>query len=204
MKRTAVCLAAALGVVLPSCGGSVPTCNIVARPTTQPDVVSKPNWFGRVVSDPLGWSLGGPYPYRSRRAVVAVGGRLFATDARTKRFGWCGRPASDPTGCSAFVSLRRPGLAAWVLLTQTARDRAVGRTGLPVLAEATIWKVRSTSIVLSNGVELGLGRTFADRLARHRHLRDQLEGPQKGSTQLYVDARNGEVLDAVQGTVGCA
>jgi hypothetical protein len=91
-----------------------------------------------------------------------------------------------------------------VLLATEGRAVFGGPVVLRVIADATIWRVEAASIVLSHGIALGFGRNFAQLLDKDRDLRAELEGPQTASPLLYLDARTGEVLDAVKQSAGCA
>jgi hypothetical protein len=92
-----------------------------------------------------------------------------------------------------------------MLLAQPANTILPTDRGRFELVGVTVWQVRTASIVLSDGVQLRIGRNFANRLKRSDRLgsglRRSLEGRQIATT-VYVDRQNGEVLDVRFG--GCA
>ena len=196
MKRIVCLVVAAMCFGTASCN-HVPVCGAIPP---KPERIRSPRFFGRVTADPRGWIFASN---GSSRALIVVGGKSLATDPSTERLGYCGSP-SDPTRCAAFVGLRRPGVAAWILLA-TPSSSTTTEKGRFEIADVMVWKVRTSSVVLSQGVELRFGRTFANTLKRSDALgyglRRSLEGRQV-AMRLYVDPRSGEVLDAVGG--GCA
>ena len=196
MRWVVVGLVSAMALL--GCGSGTPSCGMKPK---QPTAVRSATFFGRVTADPRGWTIG---QNGSARAHIVVGGRELATDAQTERLGYCGAPF-DPKRCSAFVGVRRPGVADWVLLAQPRRFPPAGEQGRLEIYGVTVWKVQTTSLVLSEGVELRFGQIFAAKLRSTNGmtygLRRELEGRQVGTT-LWIDAHSGEVLDA--GVGGCA
>lgn len=201
MKRIAFAFVVVLALGTASCR-ETPGCNLRETSPAKPAAVSKPSFFGAVNADPRRWTTA--TAPRSGKALITVGDRQFATDSRTKRIGFCAPrlAAPTPSRCAAFVALRRPGVAAWVLLATKTPYSAAGKGRLEIPA-VMVWKIRRSSLVLSKGVELAYGRSFSKRL-ESSDLQAQLEGPQTEGALLYVDAHTGEVLDAVRQTIGCA
>jgi hypothetical protein len=119
---------------------------------------------------------------------------MLTINARTERIGGCVR--EPPNGCAAFIGLRRPGVAAWVLLA----NRPV-QSGPPPSAVTqyevdgvNIWKVDAESLILSEGVALQVDASFLN-----------VSASKQGHpivTALVVDAQSGHVVGATLG--GCA
>jgi len=195
MNRAVTFLVAGLCLGMSACD-RVPGCG--ANPP-KPDVVRSVDFYGRVTADSSGWTIGRNVP----EARVVVGGRTVVVDAETERLGYCAN-AYLSRRCAAYVGLRRPGVAAWMLLAQLANSVSGVNRGRFEVTGVLVWKLRARSMVLSQGVELRFGRTFADVLERTdsqgNTRRDAFKGPQVSPT-LYIDPRTGEVLDVFFG--GC-
>lgn len=195
MDRAVTFLVAGLCLGMSACD-RVPGCG--TKPS-KPKVVRSVDFYGRVTGDSRRWTIGRNVP----EARIVVGGRSVVVDVETERFGYCAN-AYLSRRCAAYVGLRRPGVAAWVLLAQPAQSVGGVNRGRFEVTGVLVWKLRARSMVLSQGVELRFGRTFADVLERTdsqgNTRRDSFEGPQVSPT-LYVDPRTGEVLDVLFG--GC-
>src|SRR4051794_21839145 len=173
----------------PGCGTNPP----------EPKVIRSVAFYGRITADPRRWTIGQNHNLTDARVVV--GGRTITVDEETERFGYCAN-TSLARRCAAFLGLRRPGVAAWMLLAQPARSvRGVDRGRFEVTG-VRVWKLRARSMVLSEGIELRFGQTFASTLDRTdsqgNTRRDWFDGPQVSPT-LYIDPRSGEVLDVLVG-----
>jgi len=193
--RAALITALALCVGVAACQGF--SCNIPSVTPTKPAQVRTPSFFGRITADHLGWTGGRSV---STLGAVEVAGHRFAVDQQTERLGVCPPAASGP--CLAWVGLRRPGHAAWVLIPHPAILRP--HQGLLEVEPVLVWQVLPSSMVLSNGIELRLSRTLAS--ARRRNgLHDGVQGPQsRDGGALFVNPRTGEVVAAGIGLPGCA
>jgi hypothetical protein len=195
-----VAIAAVVGAITASCG-SMPQCGTTSVAPGKPSVVSRPSFFGTVTADRVGWTRGrsseGPSP-------VTVTGHRFTIDRVTTVSGRC--PALRAGSCAAFVGLRRPGVAAWVLIATP--QRVPDEHGRLQITPVLVWKVLPSALILSTGIQLHFGRTLASVLNTSpfntglRYGTQRRQDPTAGS--LYVDPRTGEVLDAHVGIRGCA
>ena len=161
-------------------------------------------FFGRVTADPRRWALSPGSPAQAR---MVIAGHTVETDTGTQRLGYCSAESSafDPTACAAYVGMRTPGVAAWVLLASRPRARIASQPGRLEVLGTTVWKVDGNSLVLSEGVRLPLGTAFARKLeasgSSAHSARSRLESDSVGAT-IWIDPHTGEVLDA--GANGCA
>jgi hypothetical protein len=160
----------------------------------KPEQIRTVTSFGRVTADPTQWILG-----RNATPVArfAVAGHSYSVDHNTERLGSC--TGVGLTTCFAYVGVAQTDVLAWVLLAQPPiPGKASVPTGELTISDGPVWKVRSSSVVLSDGVELPYGSAFAAKLdqpAGPNHLRQALEGTQV-ATSLSVDRRTGAVVDA--------
>ena len=189
MNRRCSFLVVGLCLGMAACS-QVPTCG--SKPS-KPKVVRAAAFFGRVTADPRGWTVGLIGQRTVAEAHVVVGGRTLTTDAHTERLGYCD-PSFERKRCVAFVGRRRPGIAAWVLLAQPQQPVVPIERGRLEVIGTMVWEVRTNSIVLSQGVELRVGRAFLQTLKRSAGLGYGPVGRQV-APKLYVDPRSGEVLD---------
>ncbi len=76
--------------------------------------------------------------------------------------------------------------------------------GLLEVTPVLVWEVLRSSMILSNGIELRLGRSVASAPVQHG-LRDSVQGRQsRGGGAIFVDPRTGTVVAADIGLPGCA
>jgi hypothetical protein len=196
VKRCSSYVVAGLCLSLAACN-QTPVCG--AKPS-KPKVVRTAAFFGRVSSDPQRWARAQIGEVGVADARLVIGGRTITTDARTERLGYCD-PAFKRERCAAFVGLRRPGVASWILLAQPQRPPQVipAQSGRLEVVGTMLWSVQTSSIVLSQGVELRFGSPFAQRLKklglRLGHVGRQVD------PRLYIDPKSGELLDV--GFAGC-